>query len=303
MTSTGFAPGKVILLGEHAVVFGAPALAASLPFGLTARATNTNGGGIVLLGPGAPNDPRIAEACALIGQRVGVTNAEVDITSELPIGGGLGSSAAFAVSMVRALSGLSQRTLSLEEIGAIAIESERLFHGRPSGVDNTICAHGGVIRFWKGPPVRVERVTLACPIPIVIGFTGQRRETKKNVTSLAARVEAEPARYQPIVGRLGELALLGSRAAETGDFRVLGQQMNEAHELLNTCELSCSALEEIVGAARSAGALGAKLTGAGGGGAAIALAPDPEPVIAAIRARGYDARFAEVGGSTAEDCR
>ena len=303
MSSTGFAPGKVILLGEHSVVFGAPALAGSLPFGLSARAVETRSGGIQLIGPGVPGDPRIGEACALMGRRVGVDNAEVEITSDLPIGGGLGSSAAFAVAMVRALGGLSGRELSLDEIGEIAIESERLFHGRPSGVDNTICAHGGLIRFWKGPPVRVERMQLARPLPIVIGFTGQRRETKKNVTSLAARVEAEPSRYQPIVDRLGELALVGSRAVETGDFERLGTQMNEAHGLLGQCELSCAALEEIIAAARAGGALGAKLTGAGGGGAAIALAPDPEPVLAAIRARGFDARFAFVGGTAAEDCR
>jgi hydroxymethylglutaryl-CoA reductase len=294
--ATAFAPGKIILLGEHSVVFGQPALAASLPFGLNVRATRVASGGVRIVGDQVPADPRINEAAALIARHLRIEHAQVEVASELPIGGGLGSSAAFAVGVTRALAALVGRELSHEDVGAISIESERLFHGRPSGVDNTVCAHGGLVRFWKGPPIRVDRLRAARPIPIVVGLTGQKRETRTNVVSLVTRVTAHPERYEPLISRLGELTLAGCDDAEAGRWRELGEQMNEAHALLGECELSSPALDSIVQAARAAGAAGAKLTGAGGGGAAIALAPDPEPVLAAIRALGFEARLALVGG-------
>ena len=92
-------------------------------------------GGIQLLGDGIPNDPRIAQSTALIGRRMSVEHARVTIKSELSPGGGLGSSAAFSVALIRALASLSGQTLSIDQIDGIALESEQLFHGRPSGVD------------------------------------------------------------------------------------------------------------------------------------------------------------------------
>jgi mevalonate kinase len=299
VSAVGFAPGKVILLGEHAVVFGRPALAATLPFGVTIRAEQASAGGIQLTGRDVPRDDRIQKAAALVAAAVGVQNASAIVETELTPGGGLGSSAAFAIALTKALASLSGRRLSHEELAAIGLRTEELFHGRPSGVDPTVIAWGGIIRYWKGPPPRVERITARRRVPIVIGMTGLRRSTGHHVLGLAQRVAAEPAVYDPWIDRLGELAAGAGADLESGDLTALGGRMNEAHELLRQCGVSIDALDVIAQAARSAGALGAKLTGAGGGGAAIALAPDPEPVLAAIREKGFEARFALLGSEEA----
>ena len=297
MTVTRSAPGKIILLGEHSVVFGRVALAAALPFGITMRAEHRVEGGIQLTGMGIPDDPRVHQAAALIGEHLDVAHARVTITSELPPGGGLGSSAAFAVALARSLAALSGAELGFERLDEIGLQSERLFHGRPSGVDHSVSAREGLIRFWKGPPPRVEPIVAKRPLPIVVALTGQSRDTGYHVTSLVARAAESPHEYEPLIDRLGTLALEGCDDVETGDFDALGQRMNEAHELLKRCGVSRDSLDAITQAARKAGALGAKLTGAGGGGAAIALAPDPEPVLQAIRALGFEARFALIGAT------
>lgn len=296
MTSVGFAPGKVILLGEHSVVFGRPALAASLSFGITMRAERASAGGVQLLGDGMPDDQRIRDATALIARQVGVDHAKVWIESKLTPAGGLGSSAAFAVALIRALTGLSGQQLPVERLAEIALDSEQIFHGRPSGVDHSAIAHGGIIRFWKGPPPRIEPLHPKQPLSIVVGLTGQMRSTGHHVLSLAQRVATSPSEYEPLIDRLGELTIGGCTDVERGDLKALGDRMNEAHELLSRCGVSAPVLDAIVHAARGAGALGAKLTGAGGGGAAVALiGDDPEPVLRAIRAAGFEAHAAILG--------
>jgi mevalonate kinase len=292
VNGVGTAPGKVILLGEHAVVFGETALAAALPFGVTVRATRQESGGIVLVGAGVPvNDPRISEALAVIARHVGVTHARLEVESELPIGGGLGSSAAFAVAVCRAL---ADGPLSMDEVNRIALESERIFHGTPSGVDTAVSCHGGIVKFRAGPPSSIERVAAARPLPMVLAFTGRARQTSAKVAGLRKLVAENPSKYRPIVTRLGALAEAGEADVRTGDHGALGAKMSEAQELLAACGLSCEELETIVAVAVKAGALGAKLTGAGGGGAAMALVDDPAPVIAALTAAGFQTRFVEL---------
>lgn len=295
MSAVGTAGGKVILLGEHAVVFGHPALAAALPFGVRMQALPASGG-VVLVGEAVPDDPRVADAVARIARIVGVTGARVEVASELPAGGGLGSSAAFAVALARALGGLVGG-ISDEQVSQAALASELVFHGRPSGVDHTACARQGMILFRSGEPDEVRAVVPARPLTLVVGLTGRPRSTGEKIASLQAKVEQAPQRWTPVVDRLGALGVEGARAVETGDLSGLGALMDEAHRWLSHCELSCVELEAIVDAAKTAGALGAKLTGAGGGGAAIALVEDPAPVEEAIRRAGFEARTAVLGGS------
>jgi mevalonate kinase len=208
----------------------------------------------------------------------------------------LGSSAAFAIALARSLAALDDRVLSFDQLAEIGTRTERLFHGKPSGVDHTVVARGGLLSYWKGPPPQVQAVTPARPLSIVIGFTGQVRDTRRHVLSLAERVAAAPAEYKPFIRRLGELAVGGSQDVQSGAFEALGARMNEAHTLLSRCGVSCDALDAIVAAARAAGAFGAKLTGAGGGGAAIALVTEPTPVLEAIRQLGFEARVAVLSG-------
>lgn len=301
MTSVGRAFGKVILLGEYAVVLGHPALAAALDRGVVATAEETQQGGIVLEAriPGSERleritEPRVLEAAKLISRHVGISNVRVELSAELPAGGGLGSSGAFAVALLRALAGLRGRVPDSRETCAVALESERVFHGSPSGVDPAVSALGGILLFRRGEPPTIETISPARPIPIVVGLSGVVRETRKGVVSLLSRREAEPETFDPLLNRLGELAVDGAGDVRRGDFESLGARMNEAHDILSRCDISSPELDRIVLSAREAGALGAKLTGAGQGGAAIALAPNPEPVLAAIRAAGFKAFFLEL---------
>lgn len=295
MSAVGTAGGKVILLGEHSVVFGHPALAAALPYGVRMEAEHASGG-VALVGAAVPDDPRVADAVARIAEIVGVSGATVRVESELPAGGGLGSSAAFAVALARALGSLSGG-ISDEQVAQAALASELVFHGRPSGVDHTACAREGMILFRRGEPPDVRAIVPARPLTLVVGLTGRSRSTGEKIASLQARVEQAPQRWLPVVKRLGALAVEGARAVETGSLASLGEMMDEAHRWLVQCELSCVELDEIVHAAKEAGALGAKLTGAGGGGAAIALVEDPTPVAEAIRRAGFEARTAVLGAS------
>lgn len=294
MRGHGGAPGKIILLGEHAVVFGEPALAASLPFGLEATVEVRAAGGFAIDAPTAGDDPRVAEAVAEIAGYFGILHASVGLRGELPAGGGLGSSAAFAVALARACAEASGQPLSPTQLDVIGLASERRFHGTPSGVDHSVCARGGIWLYRRGPPPLLTPVKASRALPIVVGLTGRKRRTRGPVASLGEKIERDPNRWRPLVARLGALAEGGARDVEAGSLEALGAKMNEAHGVLAECELSCESLELIVQAARRAGALGAKLTGAGQGGAAIALAPDPAPVLAAIRAAGFEARFAEI---------
>jgi mevalonate kinase len=290
---TATAPGKVILLGEHAVVFGEPALAAALPIGVQATVTQTTSGGLVIDAPGVPvDDARVQAAVQLMASRTGVEQAHIRVESKLPVGGGLGSSAAFSVALLRAL---AREPLDDATLIAHSLASEALFHGTPSGVDSATCVHGGLIRFQRGENIDVATVRAARPLMLVVALTGRTRRTISAVQSLRARVEAEPQRWRPTVARLGALAEGGVGDVARGDHASLGARMNEAHAHLSECGVSTPELDAIVAAARAAGALGAKLTGAGGGGAAVALVSDPAPVAEAIRRLGFGCHEVAVG--------
>lgn len=293
MTATGYASGKVILLGEHAVVFGHSALAAALPFGVRMQASPASEG-VTLTGKDVPSDPRVAEATARIAAVMNCSGARVAVASELPAGGGLGSSAAFAVALARALGALGGRVESEKVVEAV-FASERLFHGRPSGVDQAACSQTGVILFRRGEPAEIRTVKPKRCFRLVLGLTGKARLTGSKVASLSVKRAENPACWDPLLERLGVLAEEGAKDLESGDLPSLGQRMNEAHGLLARCELSSPELDEIVRAARNAGALGAKLTGAGGGGAAVALVEEPESVVRAIERAGFETRVVVLG--------
>jgi len=252
--SAGRAPGKVILLGEHAVVYGEPAVAAAIDryVDVSVEPAETTD---------SP-DPFVA-----IAREAGWTSGfRVEISSEIPFGSGLGSSAALGVALARAF----KPGCSAEEAARLAMHLERAVHGKPSGVDPAVSAHGGIIFFTKGAVERVRGSAWLCVLQ-----SGIERGTKSTVLGLAERRKTDPVIDQSI-RRLGELARQGRAFLELGDFRGLGGTFDVAHSYLRDgLQVSCPELERAVESLRAAGALGAKLTGAGGGGAAIGLARDP----------------------------
>ena len=247
----GRAPGKVLLFGEHAVVYGHPAIAAAVDKYLT-----------VLVEPADTAD--VPEPFIAIAREAGWTRGfTVEITSEIPFGSGLGSSAALGVALARAF----KPQCSAEEAARLAMKLETVLHGAPSGVDPAACAHGGVIWFVRGRSPEPLRLNAW----LVVALSGVARGTHTTVLSLAERRKTDP-RVDALLEKLGKIAL--EARAHLSSLPALGVLMDDAHAALRELGVSCPELEAAVGRLKSAGALGAKLTGAGGGGAAIGLARD-----------------------------
>jgi mevalonate kinase len=270
---TARAPGKVILLGEHAVVYGQPALALPLDRGVTVTCTPASK--LELIDPPPTGAEALLEALGEVATAL-KTTAGVRITSELPLGAGLGSSAAVAVAATRALASLAGRTLSEDEVLAFAEGMERSFHGRPSGVDHTTCLVARPLRFQRGTPNQVTPIQVGS-FALVISHAGARAtNTRERVLALRDRHEREPQSLEPLFSEVGALVEQAQGAVLHGRLAELGSAMNRNQEILAELGMSTARIDVICARMRELGARGAKLTGAGGGGAVIAVHPDPE---------------------------
>ncbi|HET6981908.1 MAG TPA: mevalonate kinase [Myxococcaceae bacterium] len=277
--STAFGPGKVILLGEHAVVYGHPALAVPLTLGITARAAPAGRCELAGLPELSQAQRRMLDtAFETVAEATGRPPVRITVDSTLPVSMGLGSSAALAVAVSRCLLAATGATPSPSRVLALALRMEETFHGTPSGVDHTVSAHGAPLLYRRadparpGRPGRVRRIRIGAPATLVLGLVGPRRGTQETVAALRRRAARWPGRYGRLFTEMGRLAVEGTRALERGDLEELGDAMNVNHGLLAAAGVSSPALDTAVDALRRAGALGAKLTGAGGdGGAVVAL--------------------------------
>jgi hydroxymethylglutaryl-CoA reductase len=201
---------------------------------------------------------------------------------------GLGSSAAFAVAIVRAFDRLLGLSLDDKRVNEIAFDCEKLAHGNPSGVDNTLATFARPILFRKGDSFQVEELQLERTPPIVIACGHQPGVTHEQVAGVRARYEAHPAAYAAIFEQIDGLSIAGAKALVAGEYAELGQLMNIGQGLLNALGVSTPELERMIEIARQAGATGAKLTGAGGGGSIVAACPGTErAVVTALRSAGY----------------
>lgn len=275
--ATGRGHGKLILCGEHAVVYGHPALALAIDRGTTVRLVERPG-------PTLPtddtiDDPRLVTALRAVLPPEGLG---VEIRTDLPVGRGMGSSAALAVALVRAEAARLGESLGDHDVFRRAFAVERVFHGNPSGVDQAVSARGGLLRYRRGPPPTFE--ALPCPKwRLVVLDSGVAGDTSALVAGVASRRPAVDADLD----RIGALA---DRAAGVlDDPERLGPLLVENHALLRAIGVSTPALDALVELALAAGAWGAKLAGAGGGGVVVALARDPERVVRAARDRGVGA--------------
>lgn len=301
------AHGKVILLGEHAVVYGAHAIAAPIPLAIQAR-THPGEDGIHLLIPrwgveeklqkGVEHKHSIYESLDLILNKLGLANEDmkIEIFPHIPRASGLGGSAALAVAIIRSLTKYYELDLSNEEISNLAYESELIAHGSASGIDNTLATYGEFLLFQKGTPPFMKKINVPEPIPIVVGLTGIESLTAKMVADVKSRREKNTALYDNIFEEINNLTLESVKAIESYDLVKLGEYMNLCQGLLNAIQISSPELEEIIAIARKNGTLGAKLTGAGGGGAAIALCPgNADKVSLAIKKAGYHTVVTHIG--------
>lgn len=304
--SIGQAFGKVILLGEHAVVHGVPALAVAIDRG--ARATATP------LAPDGPSrllvrgweiavredDPShdlarglraLLEAARRDDPDVGAFTVEVE--ADLPPGGGLGCSAAMGVAIARALAPLASEDM----VQTRAMAWERIFHGNPSGVDSAISARGGCICFHRG--AALEPVRMRGSLDLVVGHTGVVSSTRAMVESVARLVDRKPGLAAKAFDGVRSLVANARLALEAGDRVALGRLMDLNQMILAGLFVSTPEIERLCATARDAGALGAKLTGAGGGGSVVALVPSQaiaETVLRAWKSDGFDGFAARVAG-------
>jgi hydroxymethylglutaryl-CoA reductase len=298
--ATGVACGKVILLGEHAVVYDRHALALPIPDALSVAVAERDGG-VRLSIPGwriesgwSQDDPvpdGAARIIELIMQEFGVADRgfEVQARSRIPIGMGLGSSAAFAAAAIRAFNVLLDRELTDIQIDHLAFRCEELTHGTPSGVDNNLAVFGEPVLFSRGSRTRTRAIKLSETPPLVIASSCQRGDTRDMVAGVRRRKQRSDVLYETIFNEIDEMSVAGAAALRERDYELLGSLMNVCHGFLNAIEVSTPELELMVGIARDAGAVGAKLTGAGGGGSIVALCPGKvEQVADALSSAGYE---------------
>jgi mevalonate kinase len=277
------APGKVILLGEHAVVYGQPAIAvpvaevqaqAHIEVGAAGQGTvvvAADLGRQVAVRLAAPTEP-LAEIVRLTLEAMHCPpdpDLTITVTSTIPIARGMGSGAAVSTAIVRALAAHMNHWFPSRAISELVYRTEMLYHGTPSGIDNTVIAFEKPVFFVKD--VGWEVFWVGEPFHLVVADTGIASSTREVVTDLRQRYQAEPARYEPLFRRVGEIATAGRAAIEQGQIKVLGRLMDENQGLLQDMGVSSPELNRLVTAAREGGALGAKLCGAGRGGNMIAL--------------------------------
>jgi len=304
--------GKVILLGEHAVVYGSHALAVPVPLAIQAKiADNDEGIDIIIPRWGAeqrlhrkPEQRHSFEKpIALILEQLELLDEamRIEIFPNVPRAVGLGSSAAVAVAITRALDQHFQLGLSDEQINALAFECEKVAHGTPSGIDNTMATYGFPMLYRKGEPALMEAMQIGADLPLVIGFSGVESLTAKMVARVADAQAKHPAIYRRMFHGIDGLVLEAKEALQKGDWQHLGELMNVNQGLLNAMQISCWEIEEMIQIARQHGALGAKVTGGGGGGACIALCPHrQQEVIEALSDAGYQAMQVNVSEGTAK---
>ncbi len=276
------APGKVILLGEHAVVYGRPAIAVPVS---QVRATATveplpPGSGLTLvaldlgrtarLGEAPLDDPLAAAAYHTLAHLdLAGLDGLVTVRSTIPIAGGMGSGAAVAAAIVRALVAFVGAELSPAEISSLVLEVEKLHHGTPSGIDNTVVVYEQPVYFLRQQPPQTFAV--GAPLSLLIADSGIPSSTRQVVGGVRQRWQADPAHYEALFDQIGGLVEQARQAIEAGLVAALGALMDRNHALLQEMGVSTPELDGLVQAARQAGACGAKLSGAGGGGSVVAL--------------------------------
>jgi mevalonate kinase len=285
---TATAPGKIILFGEHAVVYGRPAIAVpvnDVRTRVVITASPVSPGGQVRIQSPAigldtylddltPDDPiwQVIEGVLQRLKAEHIPACTIRITSTIPVAAGLGSGAAASVALIRALTAFLGQPLPDEEVNTLAYEIEKIHHATPSGIDNTVITYAAPVYFVRGQPIQNFRVKV--PFSLLIADTGVPGKTAKTVRAVRAGWESNPERANNIFDRIGDIARRGREAIENGQMGELGTLMNENQALLGELGVSSPELDRLIAAARSAGAQGAKLSGGGGGGNMIAYTSD-----------------------------
>jgi mevalonate kinase len=290
------APGKIILFGEHAVVYGQPAIAAPLTAVQTQAVVRqgARGRGVMIIAanlartlvvrPEVQRDEHaLIVAVRLFLKLVNIPfpDLEIQLSSTIPVASGLGSGAAATTALLRALSDAVGHPLSTAALNDLVYEIEKLHHGTPSGIDNTVITHARPVYFVREAPI--ETFAIGHPLTLIVADTGIASPTHQTVGDVRRLYEADPDQITPILAQIGAIAQRARQAIESGDEAELGDLMLENHALLRKLTVSSARLDSLVEAASRAGAYGAKLSGGGRGGNMIALvAPEQAEAVRAV---------------------
>ncbi len=284
------APGKIILFGEHAVVYGRPALAAPV-HGLQACAKISPLPGatscrIRLRAPvlqlneysdSLPEDHPLARVCSLTMEELKISAFEsfnISIESTIPASAGLGSGAAVSVAIIRAITRFFNACLDTTRINALAFEIEKIHHGTPSGIDNSVISYAKPILFRRG--AKLESFSVRQPFTLLIADTGVKASTSAAVSKVRIAWECDPQEFDNIFDRIALITMKAQHALAEGNLTVLGSLMTDNQALLSEMGVSAPSNELLIQAAAEAGALGAKLSGGGLGGNIIVLPPQDQ---------------------------
>lgn len=277
--SEGTAHAKAILFGEHAVVYGAPAIAVPIhELAAEARVESASEGLRIeseLYSGDASAAPAhllpVVTAIRAALRYSGKSDApiRVQILSAIPHSRGLGSSAAVAAAVARGVTNWAGVQLTTAGLFDIVQEAERVAHGNPSGLDARAVSSNGAIRFDFGA---VSAVKIGAPLSFVLADSGVAGSTAEAVGAVRTRREADPEGMESLFTHLADIAEEAVDVLASGNRVKIGERMSEAHEVLHQIGVSSDVLDSLVEAAMRGGALGAKLTGGGLGGCIIALA-------------------------------
>lgn len=269
---------KIILFGEHAVVYGRPAIAVPLSqLRARARIAPRAETGIVIhvreqarafrLEEAAEDDPLAAITRLTIESLAVGGDFDLWIESDIPLASGLGSGAAVSAAIVRAIAAFGGRELTAEKVSKLVYETERLYHGSPSGIDNTVIAYEKPLRYTRalGP----ERIQISRPFTLAIANTGKSSPTIVSVGDVRRGWELDPARYEAIFDEIEKIVDDSQKALASGENDRLGELMTRNQEKLRELDVSSNEIEHLLNAGRNAGAAGGKLSGGGRGGNVI----------------------------------
>ena len=285
------APGKIILFGEHAVVYNRPALAVPVTqIHVDVEVLDSSRAGIWINATdidlhaelySLPTDhpigsvilklfsPPFSSPHFLEDKMRGRRGVEISIESTIPVASGLGSGAAVSVALIRALALHIAYPLTNDQVNDLVYEIEKLHHGTPSGIDNTVITYAKPVYFIKGQPIETFKV--GRPFTIVIGDTGIPAPTKESVADVRSLWLRDKVIFENLFNEIAQIVLIARRSIESGKPDLLGELMDQNHVLLRQLTVSSPELDKLVEAARNAGAHGAKLSGGGRGGNMIAL--------------------------------
>ncbi|MBC7080869.1 MAG: mevalonate kinase [Thermoplasmatales archaeon] len=290
-------PGKIILFGEHGVVYGKPCLSVAISLKVAISVEKSDSTKINDDPLNEKKHSYISKAIEKLWKEGG--GVSISTFSQIPSASGLGSSAALTTACVASLLSMNGK-FSLPEVARKSFEVEYDVQKIASPNDTSVCAKGGAIFvsnkrgdnfLWSiekdGKEWYIHSVELP-PMKFVIGNTGAKSKTPLVVKKVEKFVK-QSSFAKELLEEMEDIVIEGKKALEKNDYVGLGEIMNKNQKILHTIGASSREIEKLIDITRKAGAYGAKLTGAGGGGSVIAISDEPEKIVKEMRSRDCDA--------------